>query len=138
MIAQHADVLLDTPLTPTLKKVYSQTNLLNRYLDPDNYDAEEVILVELAEHDVKSTHAPELDIVINGQSVGALRFDIELVLALKGLVLKIQDAKIIGIMPGSCQGIGAISFYGLVLVQKESETVELPEIDLKEGIPIAP
>ncbi len=138
MIAQHADALLDTPLTPALKKVYSQANILNRYLDRDNYDPEEVVLVELAQHEVKSTHAPELDIVINEQSVGAIQINIELVLAFKGLILKIQDAKIKEIIPGSCQGKGTISFYGKVLIQKESETLELPAIDLKDGIPIAP
>ena len=40
--------------------------------------------------------------------------------------------------PGTCRGIGTISFYGNVLVEKESETIELPEIDLGAGIPIAP
>ena len=137
-IAEHADLLLDTPLTPIFKRVYLQTNILHRYLDRDNYDPEEIVLAELANHEVKSTYSPKLDIVINEQPVGSLTFDIELALVLKGLVLKIQDAKIIGIIPGSCHGRGTISFYGHALVQKESESVDLPALDFKEGIPIAP
>ena len=138
-IVEKTDELLDIPLFPILGKVYSQANLFTRYLDRDAYDAEESILVELADHAVDSSHEPHLDIEINGKLIGALKLNISLRLELKGLILKIQDAHIREIRPGACQGTGEVTFYGKVLMEKQSEEYKfLGPIDLGEGIPIAP
>ncbi len=137
-IVEQADALLDTPVSQGLLAVYAKANVLNRYLNREEYDPEEVVLAELAQHTLTSTHEPHLDVVINGQSVARLKLDVELKLALKGLILKIQDARIKEITPGTCRGSGRISFYGKVLLQKESEEVSLGTFDLGEGVPIAP
>jgi len=138
-IAAQVDTLLDSPLSDTLTKVYSESNVLAKYTDPEHYDPDEVVLVELTEHAIDSTHAPHLDIVINGQRIGQLTLDVALQLELKGLILKIQNARIMEINPGTCTGSGTVSFYGQTLVKKESEPVSLlGPIDLGEGIPIAP
>ena len=77
-------------------------------------------------------------IEINGKGIGALKLNIDLKLKLKGLILKIQNARIKQIMPGSCMGSGTISFYGKTLVEKETSEFNLPgTVDLGEGIPIA-
>ncbi len=137
-IVENADALLETPVSQSLLAVYSKANLLNRYLDREKYDQEEVVLVELAEHTLTSKHEPHLDVVINEQSIAQLKLDVELELALKGLILKIQDARIKEITPGTCKASGKISFHGKVLAQKESKEVSLGTYDLGEGVPIAP
>ena len=137
-IAQEAALLVDTPLTPALKKVYGSANLLHRYLDRSQYDPEEVIVVELAEHTITSSYAPTLDVVINEYPIPALRLDVEVALALKGLILKIQDATIRQITPGTCQASGTIAFHGHVLAEQQSAPLVLPPLDLGDGLPIAP
>lgn len=137
VIVDRVDDLMITPLAPALKKVYVEADIVDRYLDPDNYDPQETVTVELADHTVKSTHAPHLDIVVNGQKMPLLKLDIKLDLDLKGLILTIRDARIWKIAPGSCKGSGSVTFCGISLLKKESETYELPSMEFADGIPIA-
>ncbi|MBI2858985.1 MAG: hypothetical protein HYX90_07895 [Chloroflexi bacterium] len=76
---------------------------------------------------------------MNGQPVGKIVFNIAISLALKGIILKIQDARIKEIVTGTCTGNGTIKLEGLVIVERKTEPVSLPgSIRLGEGVPIAP
>ena len=136
-VADLVDVFLDTPFAPPLKRVYAESDILDRYLDPQAYDPEEVVVVELARHMIETSRSPRLDVTVNGAPVGALVLDIKITLDLKGLVLTVQDARIKKVSPGACEGSATVSFYGKVLAQKDDIAFTLPALDLGEGIPIA-
>lgn len=131
-------VFLDMPFAPPLQKLYAESDIVRRYLDPAAYDPEETVVVELAEHTVETSRHPRLDVTVNGAPVGALTFDIEIALVFKGLVLTVRDARIRAIEPGSCVGTGTVSLYGKTLAKRESVPIRLPPVELGGGVPIAP
>lgn len=136
--ADLVGAFLDTPFAPPLQKVYANSKLVQRFLDPDAYDPQEAVVVELAEHTVKASRSPSLDVTVNGAAVGSLTVDIAITLDLKGLVLTVQDARIKQITPGTCVGTGTVSMYGKTLAKKVAEPIKLPALDLGAGVPIVP
>lgn len=117
-------------------KTYSE--LLN-YTDPHRYPPERSYLVALAEHEVKSNHKPALEILVNGEVLGKIPFQVDLALVLKGVVLKIQAGRIKTVRTGSCQARGSLKCENLLLLEKKTQVIELPGlIDLGEGVAIGP
>ena len=136
-IVEQAGVLFDNPVASQLADAYAKTGALEKYRDSEAYDPEEVIMVELAAHTVETRHEPKLEIVINNRPMGELALAIDLSLTFQGLILKVQDAKILEITPGACKGAGKVTFQEKVLVEKESGEIKLPVVKLGEGVPIA-
>ncbi len=138
-IAAKTTDLLDMPLSGILFKVWNRAGILKKYVDPEKYGPDEVFLVELLDHTVKSTHRPYIDIRVNETPVRKIEFDVVLELAVHAVVLKVQDAKIRAIQTGSVKGSGKLSWQGLVLGEKKDVTLDLPgTVELGEGVPIAP
>jgi hypothetical protein len=101
----------------------------------EKYPPEESILVPLSTHEVKSVHHPSLEIFIDDHPLGKMVFDLTVTLKLKGIILKIQDARIKKIRTGECRGTGVFKFGEIVLLKKESEDIPLPgSISLGDGI----
>jgi hypothetical protein len=137
-VADLVGTFLDTPFAPPLQTVYAESKVVERYLDRDAYDPGERAVVELAEHTVEAARQPRLDVTVNGAPVGALTFDVAITLVLKGLVLTVQDARIMDVAPGTCVGTGTVSLWGKTLAKKEAEPIKIPPLDLGEGVPISP
>jgi hypothetical protein len=130
--------LLHIDVRAILLSVWAKSEEFGKFLNTEDYPPGEIALVPLAEHTITSEHSPSLKSFINKIPLGEMKFHVDIELALKGVILKIQDGKIMGGAIGSCAGKGSIT-YGddHVLMQKESEPWELPgSIDLSDGIPI--
>ncbi|MBZ5563046.1 MAG: hypothetical protein LAP13_11585 [Acidobacteriia bacterium] len=127
--------LLDVKLVNVLSGAFNKAREFEKYTDPKKYPPDQVILADLAEHTLKSEHHPYVEVLLNDQPVGRLVFDVAVALVLKGLVLKIQNARIKAISPGSCQAKGSIALEKAVLVERALTPLTLPGfIDLGEGI----
>lgn len=138
-IQSKAGDLLSVSLPDILIRAWNKAGILNKYINKEKYDPEEVFLIELKEHTITSQHKPYLDVEVNNKSIGRINFEIDLELAVQGIILKIQDAKIKQIRTGSLKISGTINCEGLEIAKKKSKEVNLPgKIDLGEGIPIAP
>ena len=129
--------LLDIPLSEILVGAWVKYNLLHQYTDSSKYPPEEIILVPFVEQKLKSKHQPYLELLVNESKVGKLVLDIEIKLELKGVVLVVQDAKIKEIKAGNCRGKGAIRYAGMLLLEKDIVSFELPgHVSLGDGVPI--
>lgn len=138
-ITTKAGDLLSVSIPDILIRAWNKTGILNKYINREKYDPEEVFLIELKEHTVTSKHKPYLDVEVNNKSIGKINFEIDLDIAVQGVILKIQDAKIRQIRTGTLKVSGAINCEGLEIAKKKSKEINLPgKIDLGEGIPIAP
>lgn len=138
-IKSRASELLNIPLPDVMIRAWRESGILNKYINSEEYDPEAVIFIELKEHTMSSNHKPYLDIEINQKSIGKINFEINLELIVKGIILKIQDAKIKQIRTGNIKASGTINCEGHEIGKKESEEVDFPgTLDLGEGIPIAP
>ncbi len=129
--------LLDVPLSEILVGAWVKYHLLHQYTDRSKYPPDEIILVPFAEQKLKSKHHPYLELLVNESRIGKLVLDVEIQLELKGVVLVIQDAKIKEIKAGSCHGKGTIRYAGMLLLDKEIASFELPgHALLGDGFPI--
>ncbi len=129
--------LLNVKVMSILAGAWAKYELLKRYADRREYPPEEIVLLPLAEHTVKSEHHPYIEILLNGSPVGKIIFDVIVALKLESFELKLQDGKIKAVTAGTVQGSGEISFYGVTLVKKDFQPVTVPaSINLGDGIPL--
>ncbi len=132
---QKVGALLDIKITDILVRAWQKHAELQQYADRDKHPPEESILVPLSTHEVRSEHHPCLEIFIGDHLLGRMVFDLILTLEVKGLILKIQDARIREIRTGECRGAGVFEFEKVVLLEKESQDIPLPgRISLGDGI----
>jgi hypothetical protein len=129
--------MLDIRLTDVIAGAWCKYASLLQYADPQQYPADESVLVPLAEHDIDSKHSPAIEIFVNNTPVLHLTFSVDFVLSLKGAILRIQDARIREIRTGEVKARGAITFGPIVIAERESGAFALPgSMDLGEGIAI--
>jgi hypothetical protein len=127
--------LLNIKLADVICGGWNKLRDLAKYTDGDKYPPDQVVLVQLAEHTVSSVHHPYVEILVNGQPRGRIVFDLSVDLTLKGVVLKIQDAKIMAVKSGSCQARGSLAFEKAVLAEGTLGPFDLPgEMDLGNGL----
>ncbi len=137
-IIKKVEDLLNISIPDIMVAAWNNYRVLLKYTDKEKYASNETFLVPLAEHTIKSAHNPYIEILINGNSAGRIDFNINISLTLKGIILKIQDAKIMEVLTGTCKGKGTVKCEDFVILEKETESFSLPgSIILGEGIPIA-
>ena len=129
--------LLNISLADIMVGAWNKYRTLQKYLDQKKYSPEEIIMIPLAEHKIKSVHRPYIEILINDQVVGKIEFSINITLTLEGIILKVQNAKIKEILTGTCKAKGTIKCENFVILEKDLSSISLPgSIALGEGIPI--
>jgi len=136
MLKQLSD-LLHIDIRAILVSAWSNSDEFLAYIDSDKYPPDETILVPLVEHTIASEHSPSLKSFINQIPIGEIKFHVDIEFVLKGVILKIQNGKIMEVTVGSCDGKGEVKVGDEVLLERESSPWELPgSIDLGDGIPI--
>jgi hypothetical protein len=136
-ILTEAGGLLDVGLLDVFRWAWNKNRELERYRDRAKYPPHETFSVPLAEHTIKSSHKPHLEIRVDGAKKGQIDFAVEVEIALKGMTLEIRDGRIRKIRTGDCKAKGTFSCEGLTLVERESKPLQLPgTIDLGDGLEI--
>ena len=136
-ILEEGGKLLDVSLLDVFRWAWNKNRELSRYRDRAKYPSHETFTVPLAEHTIKSTHKPHVEIRIDGAKKGQVDFEAVVEIAVKGMTLEIRDGRIRKIRTGACTAKGSFSCEGLRLVERESKPLPLPgTIDLGEGMEI--
>ena len=112
---------------------------LRRYTDRGKYGPDETVLVEITRHTVTSKHKPSLDIVVNGEKIDTVAFELKLTITIDGAVLTIRDGKILAVSPGACKVGGELKCEGYTILKRDSAPVRVPGTwTFKEPIEIPP
>lgn len=136
-IAEKLEQMFDISLTDILAEAWKDYQGLADSADPAKHSADETISLPMAEHRVETTLRPCLEIVVGARPPIRVTFEIACELELKGVVLKIQDARIRAVRIATCRAKGTVKCQGLVLLRRESKELELPgRITMPRGIPI--
>ena len=131
------DALLDIEFATIIAAAWAKVELLQQYRDSTKYPPDEVVMVTMAEHVIESSHSPSLELLINGKRVDSLPIEIRVQLTIEGLALKVQNARIMEIRPGTCTGSGKIVCKEVVLAEEETRALTLPLVlSLGEGVEI--
>lgn len=137
LLIREVTQALDIEMSDLLLQAWRTRREIDQYRDKKRYPPGESHIVPLLEHTVVSKHSPAIQPVVNNIHLRKITFDIILKLKLKGAMLKIRDAKIMGVLMGSCSGSGTIEYAGLVILEKKTAPHSFPSsISLGEGVSI--
>lgn len=118
--------LLNVPLMDVVLRAWNEGKPFEKYLDPERYDPDEVISITLVKHDISSTHRPRIDIVLNGQTVDSIDFELDVKLTLDGVILQVQDGNIRAVESGRIKGKATLKCENLIVFKRETEAMDLP------------
>lgn len=123
-IMETSSRLLDTKLSDILENTWEKYNEVQKYLDKEKYNTNEIFLIPLLEHTIVSKHHPKIEIRLSEIHLGDIDFEVVLTLFLSGIILKISKGKIQGVKAGKCKSKGTFSCEGVVLFEDESSEFE--------------
>jgi len=116
--------LLNIKIKDILESAWKKYQEVEKYLDAEKYNTDEVFLVPLLEHTILSEHHPKIEIRVGEVHLGDIDFEIKLKLLLSGIILKISHAKIEGVKTGKFKTTGTFSCEGIILFQDETREFE--------------
>ncbi len=125
-VSGQLETLLDIRLVDIILGGWAKYDALRDYADPAKHPPEEICLVPLAKHEIKSLHEPYVEILMNEKAVGRIPFRIELALVLEGVLLKVQGGRIWALQAGRCRARGRVSCGKKILVERKTEPFDLP------------
>lgn len=120
--------LLNISLWEIIERAWNEGVLLKKYRDPEKYDPDESITLVLKKHNVKSQHSPKIDVVLNGEEITKIDFDLSLSLNLKGVILNIQGGHIRSIEAGTIKGSAKLKCENMLLFSRDTKTIDLPGV----------
>jgi len=118
--------LFNVELPDLLVSSWKKARELQEALEESRKSPEEVIVLDLAEHEITNEFHPNIEIRIAGLPLPKkIEFKVQLVTALKGINLKIQAGTITEIQAGSCDFQGKIKYEDLTIAEKKVGPLEL-------------
>src|SRR6478672_5508588 len=131
--------LFNIELPDLLVSSWKKAKELQETLEESRKSPEEVIVLNLAEHEITNEYHPYIEIRIAGIPLPKkIEFKVEIATTLKGINLKIQAGTIKEIQAGSCDFEGKVKYQDLTLAKKNVGPIELlrvPAITKQEPSP---
>jgi hypothetical protein len=127
--------LLNTDVMSVIIATWKQYNALAEHAD-ESKTTGKTELVELVDHTMEVRLHPYLEIQF-AEFSKKIFFDVSAEFTLKGLKLRIEDARIKSVQTGSLEGAGEIKIKAKSLLKHSFEPIDLPgRVNLGDGIPI--
>jgi hypothetical protein len=125
-LASKVGELFNVELPELLVSSWKKAKELQEALEESRESPDEVIVLELAEHEITNEYHPYVEIRIAGMPLPKkIEFKVQIVTALKGINLKIQAGTITEIQAGSCDFKGKIKYEDLTIAEKKVGPIEL-------------
>lgn len=134
-------IRLDEVLAPAWRRLTS----LQEYRDLNLHPPGESSLVSLVDHKIESHHRPHVDVIVRDVELATINLDVDLRLTLRGVLLKVENARIREVHGGSCKASGKLTASvttkagtkPLSQIERQATEFDLPRlIDLGEGVEI--
>jgi hypothetical protein len=123
--------LFDVELPDLFVSSWKKVGELKEALEESRKSPEEVIVLDLTEHEITNEYHPYIEIRIAGMPLPKkIEFKVQIAATLKGINLKIQAGSIKEILTGSCDFEGKVKYGDLTIAEKKVGPLELP------GVPI--
>ena len=130
---------LTTPLSEVVVTAWNKRNEIRQYADTKKYPADESHAVWLAEHELRETVHPTVEIRYAGAHLATVKFDAVAKLTFHGLNLIIRGGRIMAVQLGSVSTAASLSVIGAKLIAKETRDYDFTgAISLGDGITIPP
>jgi hypothetical protein len=135
-VAREADRLLSTDVFDLLsagwKKYEALTDAARRTRDAQGTEEK----VELATHQIKSSHISSVQLFVDGKSAGTLEVELSLSFKIVAVRCVISQARLTAIETGRCTVTGAVAVDGNEMVKRQCG-FDLPgAVRLRGGVPL--
>jgi hypothetical protein len=128
---------LNVSFADVLTGAWTKMQELQEYLDPERHPPEEVALVPLVRHSVRSKHHPAVEILYGEEVLFTFTFDVDLSLDVEGAILKVQAGQIFEIVSASVGCSGKLKYGSAELLSGRTKRYSISTpIRLKSRIPI--
>lgn len=138
-LASKIGELFNIELPGLLVPAWKKAKELQEALEESKKSPDEVIVLNLAEHEITNEYHPYIEIRIAGMPLPKkIEFKVEIATTLKGINLKIQAGTITEIQAGTCDFEGKVKYQDLTLAKKNVGPIELlrvPAITKQEPSP---
>ena len=125
-LASKVSELFNVELPGLLVPAWKKAGELQEALEESRKSPEEVIVLDLAEHEITNEYHPYIEIRVAGLPLPKkIEFEVQIVTALKGINLKIKAGTITEIQAGSCDFEGKIKYEDLTIAEKKVGPLEL-------------
>ena len=125
-VADKLKDALDVSIQEILLSAWSQHRDLANDLEASQKAKGETILVPLADHTIRSTHHPAVEVIINDRRVATFKFNANLMMRIQGAVLKVETGEVVGVEAGAWHGVGQLKCGPVTLVEHETKEFSLP------------
>lgn len=118
--------VLDVSLKDILLGSLKQLEELRKTIEKSRQKPEEVIIMNLVDTKITSTHHPFIDVFLGERQVSHIVINATLTLTLKGVAVKLQAGEIRQIKSGTCDGEGKLKIDDLTLASRKLIRLDLP------------
>lgn len=125
-VADKLKDALDVSINKILLSAWAQHRDLVNDLERSRGLKDETILVPLADHTIRSTHHPSVEVMVNDRRVAAFKFNANLMMRIQRAVLKVEAGEVVGVESGAWNGIGQLKCGPVTLVEHETKEFALP------------
>ena len=125
-VADKLKDALDVNINQILLSAWSQHRDLVNDLERSRQLKGETLLVPLADHTIRSTHHPAVEVMINDRRVAAFKFNANLMMRIQGAVVKVEGGEVVGVEAGAWHGVGQLKCGPVTLVEHETKEYRLP------------
>ena len=126
-VADKLKDALDVGINQILLSAWSQHRDLVNDLEKSRQQKGETILVPLADHTIRSTHQPAVEVMVNDRRVAAFKFNANLMMRIKKAVLRVEGGEVVGVESGVWNGVGQLKCGPVTLVEHETKEFALPK-----------
>ena len=128
--------LLDIDLVDVLVSGWKKYGALSAAAEATLWTPGEEQVVEVATHRVGSTHAPSVELVVDGINVGSIDFEIELSAVVHALCAVVSGGKLMAFRSGRIELSATLSCEGVEMKSIRREIDPSLELDLGDGVPL--
>lgn len=126
-VAEKLKDALDVGINQILLSAWSQHRDLVSDLERSRKLKGETILVPLADHTIRSTHHPAVEVMVNDRRVAAFKFNANLMMRIQKAILKVEAGEVVGVESGAWHGVGQLKCGPVTLVEHETKEFALPK-----------
>jgi hypothetical protein len=137
-VADALKAALDIRIVDIVATAWNTRRELKPYTDRAKYPADQIVDHALGKHDIRSTHKPRVQIMLDNSPIGPeLEFEVTAALNLEAAILRIQDGRIMFAKLGKVFGTGTIKCEGATLFSRPTKAVQLPlTLSFGQGLPL--
>lgn len=138
-VADRLHDALEVGLGQIMVRAWGRYRSMREHLDASRQQPDEVLLVPLADHTIRSTHHPAVELMANDRRVASFKFAAELALHMRGVVLRVIGGQVATVESGAWRGEGQLKFGQAVMVEQSTTEFALPgALDFTQRLSDAP